>query len=153
MSIIYDALKKADGNSAGIISKDNQPKKKKSNRNKVKLFILITFFLSIVFVAVFNFSSKKRGLPEPVVSELKQEKNQNTGLKTKVQKIEPKQTSPSYKLEGIVFDKNNPFAIINGKQVYEGDKIGDYIVSQINKESVGLSGKDAKESKILSISF
>ncbi|MCF7888146.1 MAG: hypothetical protein K9L76_02585, partial [Candidatus Omnitrophica bacterium] len=81
MSIIYDALKKAEGNSAGIVSEDNQPKEKKPNQNKVKLFILIALFLSIVSIVVFYFFTKKQGPSEPVVSELKQKKSQKPKLK------------------------------------------------------------------------
>lgn len=39
-------------------------------------------------------------------------------------------------LNGIVWDKDNPYAIINNDVVKIGDKIGDIAVVEINKESV-----------------
>lgn len=153
MSIIYDALKKAEGNSAGIISKDNQPKEKKSNQNKVQLFILIALFLSISSIAVFYFFSKKQGSSELVVSELKQKKNQGPKLKKEIKKPEAKLNNSSYRLEGIIFDQDNPFAIINGKRVYQGDKIGSFIVSKIKTDKVELFEPGSEEAKTLAIEF
>jgi hypothetical protein len=153
MSIIYDALKKAEGNSAGIFSKDNQPKEKKSNQNKVKLTILIFLFLGVAAILVFNFSSQKQVSSKQTIIEPKQENKQNTILKKEIKKPEAKLNNSNYRLEGIIFDQDNPFAVINGKRVYQGDKIGSYIVLGINKNSVELSEKGSEKSKVLSISF
>jgi len=55
----------------------------------------------------------------------------------------------SLNLSGIIWDEQNPNAIIGDTVVKEGDVIGKYKVIKINKNSVILSGEEGE--KILSI--
>jgi hypothetical protein len=50
------------------------------------------------------------------------------------------EATPSAKLQAIVFDPKRPSAIISGKSVFIGDKIGDLRVLAITQESVTLVG-------------
>lgn len=44
------------------------------------------------------------------------------------------------KLQAVVYDPNRPSAIISGKSVFKGDRIGDFRVARITPESVTLVG-------------
>jgi len=52
----------------------------------------------------------------------------------------PSEARPPEKLQAIVFDPKRPSAIISGKSVFVGDKIGDLRVVAITQESVTLVG-------------
>ncbi|MCK9615058.1 MAG: hypothetical protein M0R48_06105 [Candidatus Omnitrophica bacterium] len=58
---------------------------------------------------------------------------------------------PVYSLQGIVYDENSPFAIINGKTLRKSDAIGDFIVIDIAPTVVTL--KNLKDDKDLALSF
>jgi len=47
---------------------------------------------------------------------------------------------PAPKLQAVVFDRTRPSAIISGKSVFRGDKVGDFRVVAISQESVTLVG-------------
>jgi hypothetical protein len=47
---------------------------------------------------------------------------------------------PAPKLQAVVFDPKRPSAIISGKSVFRGDKVGDFRVVAITRESVTLVG-------------
>lgn len=47
---------------------------------------------------------------------------------------------PAPKLQAVVYDPKRPSAIISGKSVFRGDKIGDFRVVAISQESVTLVG-------------
>ena len=57
--------------------------------------------------------------------------------------------APKFNLEGIVWDKDFPYAIINGEVWQTGDEVGGYRVQSIDKESVTLeSGGKTIELKL-----
>lgn len=47
---------------------------------------------------------------------------------------------PAPKLQAVVFDLKRPSAIISGKSVFIGDKVGDFRVAAITRESATLIG-------------
>lgn len=49
-----------------------------------------------------------------------------------------------YSLGGIIYSKNVPMAVINGKTVKEGDRVGDRMVSIIGDNFVILKKKDSE---------
>ena len=57
----------------------------------------------------------------------------------------------AYNLQGIVYDENSPFAIINGKTLRKSDAIGDFIVVEIAPTIVTL--KNPKDNEELTLSF
>ncbi|MCF7887542.1 MAG: hypothetical protein K9L71_03945 [Candidatus Omnitrophica bacterium] len=164
MSIIYEALKKAEGNSPEpLSSKNNQPKK--SNSKKIILTISIFIIFALAFILAYNFSSFKKivssgpwknGSATGFIKETGAEKIKNSlggRRKAAAEKSKPKQSNSAYRLEGVVFDKDNPFAIINGKRVYKGDKISNFTVSKIKIDSVELTDPESDQTKVISISF
>lgn len=51
---------------------------------------------------------------------------------------EPVDDGPAYRLQGIIWDAQNPMAMVNGRSVRPGDKVGDAKIMQINRSSVVL---------------
>lgn len=52
------------------------------------------------------------------------------------------QLPPEPKLQGIIFDQVRSGAIVNGKTVYAGDHVGNYLVKGISKTTVVLEKAD-----------
>ena len=50
----------------------------------------------------------------------------------------PVPRSPALKLQGIVYNSTRPWAIVNGKTVYAGDRVGNFHVKEILQNSVTL---------------
>lgn len=53
-----------------------------------------------------------------------------------IKKPEIAKKAQELRLEGVVWDARNPLAIVDGKTVAEGDKIGDKTVEKIEEDSV-----------------
>ena len=49
------------------------------------------------------------------------------------------------KIQGIIFSATRPLAIVDGKTVNVGDRVGDFQVKQILKDSVIFLGSDGSE--------
>jgi hypothetical protein len=123
MSVIYDALKKVE-------DKDKRP----LDKGKKKPFILFLCLavmiigVAIVFI-VFKLPPKKQtaslpGQKAPALAELDSQ-----------DKYSPES---NYVLEGIIYDREAPVAIINGTILKEKDKIGKAEIIKINRDSVEL---------------
>ncbi|MBU0710635.1 general secretion pathway protein GspB [bacterium] len=57
-------------------------------------------------------------------------------------KVKPENNIPKFLLVGIIFDENNPLAIINGEVYREGDLIEGFRVVRITKDGVKLVSKN-----------
>ena len=121
MSIIYDALNKAESKHI------NNKQSPGSNR----LFIIVGIAASIVVLASLVFLFKKRVY-------ISRRKYHRRTVKGEVKYAEKKYTSGSFILEGIIYDKGVPTAIINGKVLKEGDIISGLRVGKIHKDNVQL---------------
>jgi len=53
-------------------------------------------------------------------------------------------------LQGIFFDPTRPWAIVSGKTVYAGDRVGNFRVKEISKNTVTLEKAD-KTLKVLEL--
>ena len=62
----------------------------------------------------------------------------------------PPPPPPEPKLQGIFFDPARPWAIVSGKTVYAGDRVGDFRVKEISKNTVTLEKAD-KTLKVLEL--
>jgi cytoskeletal protein RodZ len=60
----------------------------------------------------------------------------------------PPPPPPDPKLQGIFFDPTRSWAIVSGKTVYAGDRVGDFRVKEISKNTVTLEKAD-KTLKVL----
>ena len=54
----------------------------------------------------------------------------------------PAPAAPLPKLQGIVYDAANPVAIVNGKSVHAGDRVGDYKIVAIGRDRVAFKKAD-----------
>jgi|GEM_PF-1194639 len=180
MSIIYEALKKVESSPANSISQLKLKSDAKNASVKPSKKINLTVYalvglcvISTVFIALSAYFSNRNSQSEAVKSYLAKKeigKNNNaqqlpaTGIKE--EKLGPDKTqslNPSakalpkeagtvvYSLQGIVYDENSPFAVINGKTVRKSDAIDDYVVIDIVPTIVTL--KNSKTDKELNLSF
>ncbi len=155
MSIIYDALKKAEGNNGQQLPSQQQfLNKQNKNSHKILFTIGIIVLLAAAFVSInyfFATSEAVNDTKQQTIIPANKESATTPSERRKTPKPQPQQLS--YNLEGIILGGNNPFAIINGKRVYKNDKVGNYIVLEINKDSVKLSEIETEKTKTLSLSF
>lgn len=56
---------------------------------------------------------------------------------------------PAFKLQGIVYNSTRPWAIVNGKSVYRGDRVNDRQVKDIQPGAVILQGTNGSELKLV----
>jgi hypothetical protein len=61
---------------------------------------------------------------------------------------EPEIPAPVFKVQGIIYDPVRPWAIINGKTVFVGDRVENLRVKTINRSSVILQAADGSETKL-----
>jgi len=57
-------------------------------------------------------------------------------------KVKPENKTPKLEIKGIIFDKENPMAIINGEVYKEGDLIEGFRVVRITKDGVKLVSRN-----------
>ncbi|MCX7917342.1 MAG: hypothetical protein N2589_04365 [bacterium] len=58
--------------------------------------------------------------------------------------VKPKETfeKPNFKISGIVYDKEQPYVIINNEVKKQGEEIGDFIIEKILEEKIILRDND-----------
>jgi hypothetical protein len=52
----------------------------------------------------------------------------------------PAADAPPMKVQGIMYDPVRPWAIVDGNTVYVGDRMGDFRVKEISKNTITLAG-------------
>lgn len=142
MSIIYEALRKVENSKdftaikgiskkPSLLANEEQPKvflgEKRFFLSLMTVLALIgLFFLSLKGINLF-YSDSQSSIP----IKAKLIKKQQLAKKEKI-------ASGNYSLEGIVHDGGNSLAIINGKVFKNYDRIGDYLIMDIDKSEVEL---------------
>ncbi|MFH1771605.1 MAG: hypothetical protein ABH872_02205 [Candidatus Omnitrophota bacterium] len=133
MSIIYESLKKAE-------SKDSNIKPKES-----KKFNFTPIFMFLIILGVAGFIGKRYVRTGVILVKnlINGEDKKNKDKKKEVKEPLPaKEYTPNtYTLEGIIFDGDNPVAVINGKVLKEGESIDDMKVIYIGSATVDLLNK------------
>ena len=165
MSIIYEALKKVEGQKEVLAPEStlqNLPlsverEEKRVNKEKKRAFLPAVLFLIALGIAALPFilprhepvqnqkavaSVVEKGEIDPArVYRVLESKSQVLGEVTL--KTEPVQ---EYILEGIVYDPEAPFALINGKVINESDILGNFQIDRISKDRVGMTNiKDSSK--------
>lgn len=152
MSIIYDALKKAQvkiTRPEGILPK---PAHKKNTRpissNFLAYFLVIAVGLSAGAILYSYFKLQRKITPPPIqipappVQMPPQAKEEPPAPKVISPQPEKQETIPSFTLNGIFFSENDTYALVNNRIVREGDDIEGCLVKKINPTDVEIALRD-----------
>lgn len=158
MSIIYEALKKVEGQKDSTLFEDipvgasfSARKKEKKVISKKEIIILVSILLLVALGAFLLYTNltkqeEERKVGSAIISNIQEPKNkvpERVALK--------KEPVQDYTLEGIVYDEEDPFAIINGKTVRELTVLGAFRIDKINVDSVEMSNSKDNNKTILSL--
>jgi len=167
MSIIYEALQKVERSKDGVTL--SKPKtiepiiaiaSPKPKNNRILLFLLLALLIVIALFVVpkYSFNPSRRIIPEqPVITDKYKiaEKKfiQDRQLSITEPKAQREESFPAgvYLLQGIVYDKEIPQAVVNGKNLRVSDKIDDFQVKEITPTTVKLV--NPKDNSELVLSF
>lgn len=174
MSIIYEALKKVEGQKE-ILAPESIPRgiafpaengEKKVSKNK-KLFLLsIVILLIVLGLSVLLF----------ILPRQEREQVQEQEIIAPVAVVEKREVDPArvyripesrnpasgevilregfvreYILEGIIYDPKAPFALINGRVVKESDEIDGFRIDKISKAKVEMTNTEDNSKITLSL--
>ncbi len=81
-------------------------------------------------------ASETAAIPQPAI--LPGTTNSAETLVTNVVADTPSVRLPTLRLQGIIFNPSRPSAVVNGKPVFVGDRVGDYRVRRITPDTVTL---------------
>jgi hypothetical protein len=149
MSLINDALKRARESQQKNPPRGLTPLMPAETRERNFNWILPALVICLIVAACFfiGLSMARRTVAKIV----------NTPEAPATQQVEsvsvallqaPTNTEPAasiidaqiFNVQGIMYDPARPSAIVNGKTVYVGDRLGDFRVKQISKNSITLTG-------------
>ncbi|MBU1122515.1 MAG: hypothetical protein KKF54_07480 [Candidatus Omnitrophica bacterium] len=156
MSIIYEALKKAE-------EKNNLRKpviKKRKNPNfKVIFFVFVVLISTGAFYMIWQAISVLKSPSENGII-YTEETIDNKQVAINAKKIDKRKKSNKlgkakkkvnafredivYRLQGIVYDEDNPFAIINGKQIGVGQKVEEALLTRISHDGIEIQTEQGK---------
>ncbi|MFY9402757.1 MAG: hypothetical protein WAQ07_05065 [Candidatus Omnitrophota bacterium] len=145
MSIIYDALKKVEKNTSN--SNNQQANSTFTKKPEIKkpnpLLVLILILLSLVFIAKtiihivkISKAAQPSLIPEPITIEPTVEITPQDKIEEPTLIEEP--LEPELTLNGVYFQGNERYALINNRVVKPGDTIQNAKVKEINLEKVSL---------------
>ncbi|MCP4653388.1 MAG: hypothetical protein GY858_08425 [Candidatus Omnitrophica bacterium] len=145
MSIIYDALKKADKDPVGSASK-SEVKIVKTPKKVPKKIVLPIILIGVVIFFIFHLKNQPENQASHKLT------SSSRGVQRKRKPI-PKKTysKGSYILEGIIYDEISPLAVINGRMLNIGEALKQMKVTQITPTKVTLTNLDNNKKSILSI--
>ena len=126
MSIIYDALKKVDGDKNSKASLNPEPKK--------NILPIIGAIIAVVLIgaAIYYVSRKNFHLAIKPLAVFKSAPMGNFGQPQK------KKMFNTYVLEGIIYDDKGPIAVINGQVLHPGERIDSLELKKVDAKSVEL---------------
>ena len=76
--------------------------------------------------------------PEDLIKEQSRKYTETQKTKVPEKKAKPREPKLALNLTGIIFDKENPMAIINGEVYKVSDKIAEYTIRSISEQGVQL---------------
>ncbi len=167
MSIIYEALQKVERTKDENVLPPPQPigkavaarkTKPKNTRIVFLLSFLILLIMAIFVVPKYSSKSFNQAITKNPITTNKPEISeksifQNTQVTLAKPKMPPEEKIPAgvYVLQGIVYDKEIPEAVINGKNLKLSDTIDGFEVKEITPNSVKLI--NPKDNSELNLSF
>ncbi|MFA5270982.1 MAG: hypothetical protein WC412_01415 [Candidatus Omnitrophota bacterium] len=167
MSIIYEALQKVERSKEGGVHLESKTidqviaaRKPKPKNNKTLFFMFLALLIIVVVFVVpkYSFNSSMRMIPaSPVAADKYKQAERNFIQDKQLSITEPKTQKEGvfpagvYLLQGIVYDKEVPQAVINGKNLRVSDMIDDLQVKEITPSTVKLI--NSKDNTELALSF
>ncbi len=146
MSIIYEALKKAEKNihTAAEIKKNKEAKPARSKPNPYLVFLLAACLTLYIANSIFGFvirSKKTAPMVEPPQESLPPSNPiPPAAAGTEIKKDQPPPT-PALVLNGIFYSQNEGCALINNRIVKVGDVVAGATVKGINLNDVELESE------------
>ena len=138
MSVIYEALKKAEKGKVEPVFYNPAPK----IRNKATLVYFVFVGIAALFIIgiYFQYLSANSYVESVGLKDKRQVASQPsyTNPEETVIPVQEEESSLEYHLQGIVYSESNPFAFINGKKVSRGDVIEEAKVIEISQAGVEL---------------
>lgn len=129
MSIVYEYLKQIQQQkSPGAAAVEREAGRKKKELQLPVTAIGILVLIGIIVIGVFYLGVPHRGRPDGI-----------SVYKPKGKPV-PRAVSPDagYVLEGIIYNPDRPFAIINGQMLEQDARIDDFVVASITPNTVSL---------------
>lgn len=126
MSIIYDALKKVDGD-----KKPQEPQEPKSKKN-IAVIAAAGMAVILIVTGVYYVTRKNFHLDIKPLAVFKSVPSGNYGRPGE------KKMFNTYVLEGIIYDDKGPIAVINGQVLHPGERIDSLELKKVEAKSVDL---------------
>jgi type II secretory pathway component PulC len=146
LSIIYDALKRIDKpkENNAIGEKAASPAANKKNKT-ILLYVLIILVGLFLGNLVFSLITRPK-IKTPQITKEPKASSQNlpvASAKTTAEEIPAPSATPSLVLNGVFFEKNKGYALINNRILYAGEQIEGATVKEItlNKVNLDFDGK------------
>lgn len=148
MSIIYEALKKVEGQKE-VLAPETIPEdiilpgeraEKEVKREKRVYFLPAALLLVALGISALPFILPRQKQAQKPRSQI---------LDQVTLREEPAQ---EYILEGIIYDSESAFALINGKVVNELDVLGNFRIDKISEDMVGMTNVNDNTTITLSLS-
>ena len=156
MSTLYDALKKAENKKGANISMGKVKPQEKfnagDNRKNIQIIFAVVLCVIVAFI-VFKISAARHIALEQAKKKAAAKASMATNHLTPEQEaamLERKKPG-AYYVEGIIYNEENPLAVVNGRITKEHDTVGDYVVSKINQDSVELLNSKDNSIKVLEV--
>ena len=147
MSIIYEALKKAEGEQ--ILPKEIKIRSKKRFPTGLLVIIALAAASFVFFSRYYSGLRQETSLPQENLSFQPVESKEEipSSLPAGSQNLPQKK----YQLSGIIFDQESPCAIIDGQVLKESDQIDNYLVEDISQDKVELADINGNNRLVLSL--
>ena len=173
MSIIYEALKKVEGQKEVLapesvpqdIALPGEREEKKINKEKKMSFLPAVLLLIVLGLLALLFilprQEKAKVQEQEVIASVVAEKKEIDSTRVygapeprsqvSEEVIPRKEPVQKYVLEGIVYDPKAPFALINGKVVKESSVLDNFQIDRISKDRVDMINIKDNSKVILSL--
>jgi hypothetical protein len=112
------------------------------------IFIIVAAFFFIGFALARHHVTQIEHAPEAVVVTQEVEAVPAPVVREPTNAEPEIPAAPVFKVQGIVYDPVRPWAIVNGKTVFVGDRLENFRVKAITKNSVTLQAADGSETKL-----
>jgi len=158
MSIIYEALKKVEGQKKILVPESIpqsitlpvEREEKKVNKEKKMSFLPLALLLVALGISALSFilPHQKQAQEQKVVASVVEKREIDPARVYRV--LEPRSQAlgevilreepvGEYILEGIVYDPKAPSALINGKVINESDILGNFQIDRISGDRVDMT--------------